>query len=720
MPAAPTGGLAAIEQGDRYEFEVIATDPEKERFSLRLVGSAKEQRPHSATTPRATRTGFVVGDQAAYGARLSDTIAQGAESINRVGQQYANNSPASRAGFTTEADHSATFNVDASLKRSKVRASRLDSNAAGSPDIVVEKGSETVKEVSSKVYRNAQKSAKHQRGYGDQDRLIPSDHLEEGRAYAGRQAKAEAAKNRPARTKVAEELREVEERLTDRVEVDGVESTPRTREESREMGRRARTGDAGGKDVAPSVGRAARQGAKTGAKAGAVGGAAVTAAFSGYENVQAYRQGKKSGGDAAADFAVDTAKGAADGALKGAAAGATTAASRVLAERASSTMLRGVLRGNAPAAAAITGVEVAKHAIDLARGTIDIEGFKAAAAESAKGGAASYAGATLGGAIGGPVGMIVGGVAGPLVVSGAERVGLGERLARFFAVDTAQGHTAAYAVHLAAKNAAKSILDADDSAVVVFDRVVPGRGGRLNYASAVAWSRGNLYALDFKSWKGHVTLSDDRRSVEQATVSSGGNTYLREHYNPLPHVDRFSLSFKNWQIRRRSPWKRQFVRPLVVFCSAEASYEGFPDEGYTTLEELPQELQRRGTKASTPPKWLLDDLASSPTWDVLVDRSERIYQGMLQQDGINLLLENGAPISIPFAAIWRIEVEEGGFFSRADPVAVQLRDGQVVRGTAKKTWLSIRQGSYEEQFLLRDLATVIPSSSFFTTEFLRP
>ncbi len=685
--------------------------------------SVRPVEPVGTPTIQLATNGAIIGDQAAYARTIEGEIASGSRSINAVGVQYANNTAPTRAGFVAEQDHAATFNVDAAIKRSDLRAHRPASNAAQSPDLIVTTSDGLdVTEASSKVYADPRRAAEAQRGYGSQQRIVPSDQLTEARAHSRRQVAKNQATGGTRREGVAADFREVEAKLTDRLRANDVESQPRTRQRSAELGQQAREQSVTGKDVVPTIPRAMKDSAVAGAKKGGATGAVISLASATYENARDYRAGRKSGGHAVADVAVETLKGTADGAAKGAIASAVTAGTQVAAQHVQSNVLRGLLRGNAPAAMAITGVEVAKHAIRLANGTIEVEQFKTAAMQSAKVGAYAYAGAALGG-IFGPAGMVIGGVAGPALMERVNRLDVITRLERVFAHNTAWGHEGAFSHHLGARAVALQLLDADASSVAFLDRVVPGRHAPLA-AEAVVWSHGTLFAVDFAAWKGElvrVTGAGGKHTIVQRKYDQWGNEFIKECRDPLRRLHAFAISMKRWLAARSPRWNRVSVHPVVAFCGDDVTFgPGFRGEpGYCRLQHLLEYFEHHGEPSgpSAPPFWLLDDLATTPTWDMLSDRQGNIYQGLIATPALSLELRGDQRLEVPYSAMLKLELKAGGFLSRADEVAVYLRNGDLLQGRCRDSIRTRRMG-YDRSFRLRDLSEIVPCSSYFSNQLL--
>lgn len=729
--------------GISYEFEVLTTDPTRARISLRLARKdrtsrgRREERRHSAHSAAWT-TGAVVADAAGYASTITDMVRNGATSINSVGCQYRNLDAPKRTGFVAEADHVATFNTDAAFKRSGVEATRLASHEKFSPDIAIHgKDGQPLGAVSSKVYRDGPSAAKAQRGYGKQARLVPTDQLDDVRAVARSRASAERAKGRPNREAVAAEFNEVADLATDRVKNGQTESTPRTRAESKKTAEKARQGEVSGADIVGDYGPRIKDGAKQGAKGGAIAGAAASGVISVAVAVGRVSRGETTISDAAVQVGVETVKGSIEGAIKGAASGAATAAAQVAIQRVGSGALKTLLRGNAPAAVAVVGVDVAKQAIRLATGTIDVAEFKSAAGEAVGSGAASYIGSAIGGAIGGPAGVLIGGVAGSMLASKASEEGLLARLERSFG-PTTTGVDGAEAHHLEQIAAVARALRASRAAVV-FDRLVPTSDGHHLAVAAVIVVGDSVIAIDVRGWRGSLAFAPviksrrvhksfmglidiesqedydtgevDERTIVQTKISGGGSEFTKRHPNPLRRVNAASREIKHWLSRRNSSWKGVWIEPMVVFAGDGVVLEG-PLGRASNMVQLSTLQAKLSTACAPAPSWILEDLLTMPTWDVLVDREGRTYQGIIKEMSFQLLVEGGNVV-VPYLSILKVDIAAGGFLSRADEVVVTLRSGVSVRGLVEKSPVTLERMGHSRSFLIKDLMQVCPASTFF-------
>lgn len=145
------------------------------------------------------------------------------DEIIKRGVQFAKNSAASRGGYMAENFLAETYNLDAVIKKSADRAVVPSSNKNGSEDLIYDFGR---KKASLKFYSDAEKSAKRQTDpkYGEQERIIPSDQLEDSKEVLD----SIAEKNRQkGRYDAAEQQLKTKELLNDKiVGSNGEESTP--------------------------------------------------------------------------------------------------------------------------------------------------------------------------------------------------------------------------------------------------------------------------------------------------------------------------------------------------------------------------------------------------------------------------------------------------------------------------------------------------------------
>lgn len=184
----------------------------------------------------------VGGAAAVFQMGLEKAVSDANQTIMHEMTRRANLPVGNLQGFFAEVWHSGTFSVDAYKKGLwKLVATTPHSTGRGSPDVVVARGDELLREYQAKFYRTASATARQlwNPDYDSQRKLVPSDQLAKIKEVAARKAVQEAA----SRPHVARSAQHTASNATDHVAHDGVESTPISRSESAEFAQRARDGE---------------------------------------------------------------------------------------------------------------------------------------------------------------------------------------------------------------------------------------------------------------------------------------------------------------------------------------------------------------------------------------------------------------------------------------------------------------------------------------------
>lgn len=187
----------------------------------------------------------VVGDVTSsvitYTKDVNEAYSQLVESVTRRGLQYAKNTVASRGGYMAENFVADSYNLDAVIKGADVpRASVPEVNTLGSADI--QYGDQ---EASLKFYKDAESSAMRQSdpNYGNQNRIVPSDQVNDAKEILRRRAEKNQQKGR---TEAAAIQEKAEGLIDDRIRGEkGVESTPMTKEQNNDLAKAIKTDEEG-------------------------------------------------------------------------------------------------------------------------------------------------------------------------------------------------------------------------------------------------------------------------------------------------------------------------------------------------------------------------------------------------------------------------------------------------------------------------------------------
>ncbi len=213
---------------------------------------------------------------------IADHSAQMQSHLNS--KVISNRSIAQDAGFAAEIWHTDTFNLEAALNGSEYKAIRPDSNAKASADITVT-GNNYSQDYSGKYYKDATSSASAQAKtyledyreyvahaqrhgetpmsekeylaqydksldslydslYAGQGKLIPTDQLDDAKAYLSKRKAKMSASESLERQKFSPELQETLDSLGDRISSpDGTQSKPLTEAEAKQLVELTRDGD---------------------------------------------------------------------------------------------------------------------------------------------------------------------------------------------------------------------------------------------------------------------------------------------------------------------------------------------------------------------------------------------------------------------------------------------------------------------------------------------
>lgn len=676
--------------------------------------------------------GALIGDGLRYTKAVKGVLDRGVKKVNALGHQQRNCEPGVLTGHIAEADHAATFNADAVFQGKAVRATRLSSFKAKSADVVVtdRPGGEVIREVQSKVFWKAEKTADAQRGYGEMDRLTPADQAEKARTYAAKRAASEAQKEGANRAQVAQEYQEVADRTTDRIEARGASSQARTRNESRELSGKAQKGQFASSDIVGTVGRRAAQGAIYGARTGAVSGGAIAGIVHSAGAVSSVIRGEKSARDAAADAIRQTATGALNATVKGAASGAATAAARVVAENVGSRLAKRALGSSAPAMLAVVGCDVALGAISVAIGRKTWAEFGHDVTTSAKVGVSGLLGAEIGFVLGGPIGAVVGGFCLPVALEFAEKW-LSQISTAGEVPDPATLASAAYdpaniGEALRAMAASRSGLEqyrlmqmgalfdmlARSAAHVIPGRVVTNRDGYQTSAAIVVVHEGRAFAVDLRPWKGDLySMRSGSRAIParlvQRRTRSHGRVEDKEVRNPLLGPAEFARSAQAVLLEKNSRWTNTAIEPIVVFPTGEIVLHGglAADSRMLDTDGFRARLEAGDGRAT--PAWMLDDLENLPVWDS-IEVGDRLIQAALETPSFVLTLVDGT-IEVPLTSVARVEIDPSG---AGDPTfaaaTIFLKDSTVLAGAVEAQEVVWNWKGRRERHDLRTVHTVCP------------
>jgi len=339
----------------------------------------------------------------------SQELSEGSAQVMAVLRTYKNATRGQIRGRVAEPHHAATFNADAHRRgRPDLRAHLTHPHAP--EDIVVRKAGQIERRAQVKYewtpVRNSAAIA-HPKYHGQQ-RIIPAEHVESAEWILSTSS-ARAARN--CQPKRALSRADAARNVTDRLEVEGVQSDPLTSK--------------GAMRLAKDPNRLQRRGRalelKGAAQKGAIAGALFGGIGAGVQNAMSFANGQKSGGEAVLDTVKTVAMGSVEGAVL---AVGGTFAKRGMARAG----LKGLARRTAPLAVAQFGLDMAGDAAVLMAGEISGSEFARRTGKNLVKGTSTWLAAEVGAAIGtalcpgfgtflgGLIGGVLGSLAGDAIV----------------------------------------------------------------------------------------------------------------------------------------------------------------------------------------------------------------------------------------------------------------------------------------------------------------
>lgn len=346
---------------------------------------------------------------------------------------------ATRAGFVAEELHAETFNFDVILKGKNVKAftdrypnTPLSGNNPVN-DIVVMQDGQQIHGSQLKYYKDGQSTANAFRDsrdgvahYKDADSLLgPSDQIQDIKHAALRTE----LKNQETRPQVSEAANDVQNKVTDRLHHDGVESKPLTKNDAELI---AKNGD-DGKGVHRKIQNQYKNASTLQQTIKAAGAAAiVTTVIAGTINsiscLNKVNTGEMTVEEATLYILKNTVIAAGDSALKAASAtAAVSITARSLPELFKGSVLQSSLTSGAVAGTAICAVDIVQCLVLVAAGKMTMAELETRTGKNIFQTGSGVVGASIGAAIGapaGPVGSMIGAMVGGMITSVATTVAI--------------------------------------------------------------------------------------------------------------------------------------------------------------------------------------------------------------------------------------------------------------------------------------------------------
>lgn len=388
--------------------------------------------------------------------KMIEQIKQGNELLRAVSEKWQGheNSAAIRGGFAAETWHAESFNLDAILKDKNVRA--FTDNFKGNHslsknntvhDIVVMDGNKQVLTAQSKYCGTAEKTANAFRDkkdgnfkYAENDVFLgPSDQLNDIKQAA--QQKINKSQHRDP--VVVEGATHVKNKASDRLALDGVESTALSKKEAEHLGRGSKTGQERHKEMQQGyLNKSTVQQSVKAAKNAAVITTVIAGTINCIEYIQKAKNGQISSEEAVQAILKNTVIAAGDSALKaGVATASVSTAAQYLPNLFTGTLFQQSLAAGSVGGAAVCAVDLVQCTVMFSLGKMSGKELEERTGKNIFQTSSGVVGSAIGtsiGAIGGPPGMIIGSILGGMITSIATTIAIDNGIEKPFKESLAQ------------------------------------------------------------------------------------------------------------------------------------------------------------------------------------------------------------------------------------------------------------------------------------------
>jgi hypothetical protein len=234
----------------------------------------------------------------------------------------------------------------------------------------------------------------------------------------------------------------------------------------------------------------------------------------------------------------------------------------------------------------------------------------------------------------------------------------------------------------------------------------PNRRGYYLETDFLVYSRGTLYAVEIKNYRGKVYYPTRshveqvqkgwfifKRSVPVTVVDGFDYTKLvqekrdynkntiskREFPNPFTKTQDYIEDLKRYLYRLDARFANIPIYPALGFAektdiSTIYNFEG----GIMHISQLPAFFEKYAnpTVSTASDQWIRQALHRLPTWDRIFTTGNEWINGVLDEVALTFRETNGQPRSIPYNRIRAIVFEREGRFSAYDVVTITFTDGK--------------------------------------------
>lgn len=233
----------------------------------------------------------------------------------------------------------------------------------------------------------------------------------------------------------------------------------------------------------------------------------------------------------------------------------------------------------------------------------------------------------------------------------------------------------------------------------------PTKPGYTLEADFLVYTRGNLFCVEIKNYKGRISYVpkyrtvqveqrglfgsrfvpktvidgyDESRILQEKVGNYGEGVFTKEYPNPLKKTRYFLHRLKDYLSTRVARFQRLHIIPVVGFAEhADISAIHSFETGMIYVSEIPAFFERHAHPkfANSPSPLILAGLQKVPTWDLILTTNNEWMNGIIRESELAFRGTDGHWHALPYASIHAISLQRTGLFSAHDQLTVQYTNG---------------------------------------------
>ncbi len=216
----------------------------------------------------------------------------------------------------------------------------------------------------------------------------------------------------------------------------------------------------------------------------------------------------------------------------------------------------------------------------------------------------------------------------------------------------------------------------------VTNPILPISDGRKNPPEAdfLVYTRGNLFCIEVKHYKGQITGGvDDTTILQEKTGNYGEHLSPKSHPHPLKTTKAFIWQLKSYLAETvDTRFQTVFIYAVAAFVeSADLHAIHDLDAGIIYVKELPAFFQNHTNLhfARNPSRWIAEGIQHLPTSDLIMTTNEHPFKGFLTDQLLTFKKRDGTLERLTYSEIRSIHLQRTGLFSDYDHMTVLFTDG---------------------------------------------